>query len=379
MKNRITIFAVFVFSVFIHHTAYGNSSIESMNELGRQFTSGLNTADESLLRNLFDMDSFAQRAADYITDDPQQKQQYQNGFKVSINTVVNRLVSDLNRQEGHARFLRSQEFFGVTGPLVRYDSELGYNYFVLMPNADGKIQDLYILTNGEWLSKSLGAVSQLLVAPNKTILGRLFGQIEYNDDVVNQLRKIGQHAQIGEIREAYAIIREFPPELRNQREMINLAVQFAIQINDNVYRQELNRLATHYRDHPSASFLLIDHYYFKEEFDSALAIVDNMESIFGLDGAIATLKSSVEIERGNYEKAFTYASQGVELEPDNEDMYWTLTTTAMLSENFEAGVSALTTLENNFDYLFEASNFEGEEIYEAFTKSKAFSDWMNSR
>jgi hypothetical protein len=289
------------------------------------------------------------------------------------------MVDEMERQDGVAVFLRVHDFNGIHGPLVRYDMEGGYNYVLLVAvqvAGAARIGDLYFATNGQLFSEATAVAAKLLLSPNDSFLGKLFGGIEVNADLLADFREIGRMHQEGDYAGGYRKLLELPESVRNQFIMTNYAVQFAARINEDLYRRELRRLARYHKDNPSAAFMLIDHYFYEEDYDSAMAVIDVMEKAYGTDAVMFLFRANVQMARGDLPKARQFATKSTQLEPDHEDSQWTLLTVLMRSGDYDAGIAVLNVLERDFGYSFAAENFESAPLYDGFVRSKAFADWI---
>jgi predicted Zn-dependent protease len=183
----------------------------------------------------------------------------------------------------------------------------------------------------------------------------------------------------GRTAEAYDKVRGLPEPIRNHRVMMNISVQLASLLSEQLYREELGRLARYHRDDPTAAFTLIDYYFYKGDTDAAMNAILGMERAFGNDGAISILKANISVEAGDLFGARRFAREGVELEPDNELGQLTLLSILMLSEQYTDGIKVLEGLEQDFGYVFDASSFAGEELYEGFVRSAEYDAWIAKR
>jgi predicted Zn-dependent protease len=147
-------------------------------------------------------------------------------------------------------------------------------------------------------------------------------------------------------------------------------------LGEDLYREELARLARYHRDDPTAAFTLIDYYFYKGDTEAAMNAILGMERAFGNDAAISILKANISVEAGDLFGAKRFARKGVQLEPANELGHLTLLTILMLSEEYEDGIEVLEGLEENFGYEFDALSFADNELYEGFVESREYAAWI---
>jgi tetratricopeptide (TPR) repeat protein len=294
------------------------------------------------------------------------------------------MLAMIEQGQGHAVYLRVHSFDGMRGSLVRYDfAEQGTNYLLLLadsrPGSGARVVDVFLATNGQRISESMGAVTQLLFNPSESLLGKLFGLSTFDRNLSQTLIQIGQLQRQGRSAEVYAKLVNLPDPIRNHRVMMNLSVQIASLVSEDAYRAELARLARYYRDDPTAAFALIDYYFYKGDTDSAMEAVLGVERAFGPDAAIAILKASVALEAGKLDAARKFAEESVALEPQNESSRWTLVGVLMPAQKYADGIRVLEGLERDFGYTFDDASFADNEVFTGFVKSREYAAWRARR
>lgn len=390
MKN-LAARLVLTFSLFICLSAEGARTEPApglndtqLSALGTSYAAAINSRDAATLDALFDLQALASKVAATVTSDRQERAEFVRGFMGGAKNMSRQIIEQIHAASGQARFLGMRSFDGLHGPLVRYDlGDQGYNYVLLIcepaSNGEARIVDMFIATNGVRMSVTTGAVSQLMLKPQTSILEMLFGPTAMDKKVAATFVELGRLQRQRDYAGAYAKLAELPDAVRNHRVVMNLAVQLASLINEDLYRAELARLAEHFGNDPTAAFALVDHYFYTGNTGAAMASLENMERTFGSDAAINSLKASVMLAARKPDAAIPFATTAVKLEPDNETAHWTLVTVLMSAEQYKQGISALETLEKQFGYAFEPSNFDGVEAYAGFIKSAEFVAWMKQR
>jgi tetratricopeptide (TPR) repeat protein len=329
------------------------------------------------LEELLDLEAVARRAAQTFIEPGRGRDEFVAGFLRGTTRFSENLIGQMASVQGQALFLRVHSFDGMRGALVRYDlGDQGFNYLLLLAENRGdarpRVVDLFVATNGQRLSETLGAIGQLFSAPSDSLLGRLFGQTAIDMNLSGQFRRIGELQMAGRTADAYAIVREMPEAVRNHRVMLNLSVQLASLLGEDVYREELARLARFHRDDPTAAFLLIDYYFYKGDSEAAMQAILGLERAFGLDAAIATVKANIALLAGDLAGARAFAEQSVELEPDNEASRWTLLGVLMPAEKYADGIRVLEGLERDFGYAFDDTSFADNDVFAGFVESPEY-------
>ena len=359
------------------------SDAELVN-LGQSYAQAINNLDADALDVLISARHLAQDIAEIAGDSPAEKQQLLRAFTDTIPTINRRFLAELERQGASAIFMRVHEFNGMRGPLVRYSVGDGYNYALLIPvrparsSDEARIGDLYFATAGERLSETIGIAAKLASSPSGTFLGKLFGTNEIDRDFVAHFQEIAQLRQQNKLQEAFDVFDRMKPSTRNNRLVLMNTIQIASQLDEKLYRQELGRLARHHKDDPRAAFTLLDYYFFENDFDAAMSIIDLMEQSYGTDAVINMFRANVELSRSRMDKARGFAETAVQLEPGNEAAQWTLLTMLVQSEMFKESVVVLKVLQNEFGYTFARENFYGEPLYAEFVKSDEFDRWIEA-
>ncbi len=353
-------------------------------ELGRTYAQAINELDTRTLDSLVSAQHLAKNIADFVGDNEVQKQQLFNTFVQTVPQINQRLVAEFERQSARAVFLRVHEFDGMRGPLVRYTVGDGYNYVLMLPvrpsrNRDQvKIGDLYYATSGELLSKSIGLAVQLASSPSESFLGKMFGVNDVDENLVATFQEVGRLRQQNRLHDAFDVFDSMQGSVRNHRLILMNTIQIASQLDEGMYRAELNRLATHHKDDPRVAFMLLDHYFYESDFDSAMSIIDVMEQSYGSDAVIYLFRANVDSSRDRFESAVEYARTAVDYEPDNEDAQWSLLTALAQSDRYEESVGVLEVLESEFGYQFAREDFAAEPVYTDLVHSAEFDQWMAS-
>jgi thioredoxin-like negative regulator of GroEL len=356
---------------------------EQLAAIGQRWADALSTGDAATLRALMDFEGLGLRGAASLTSNETQRASFVRGFASNGDRMVESWVSGVASAEGQARFLRVHTWNGMRGPLVRYDlGEHGYNYVLLIVEARAavpRVVDLFLALDGQRLSDSLAAATQMLTAPDESMIGRVFGLQTVDADIAGMFRTIGRLQLLGRVDEAYSLIVQLPEEIRNHRVMMNISLPLASQLGEDVHREELARLARYHGSDPTAVFALIDYYFYEGDTKAAMEGIRSLERAFGADAATEQLKASVALEDGDLARAREHMQKAVELEPDNEIMRWALLGVLMMANQHAAAIGVLDRLERDFGYEFNASEFSDSEGYAAFLKSPEFTAWIAKR
>jgi hypothetical protein len=297
-------------------------SDEQLAEIGKRYAAALSAGDAAALRAILDFEGLGLRSAASLAANETQRASFVRGFASSSDRLLEGWIADVPSAGGYARFMKVHTWNGMRGPLVRYDlGEGGYEYALLIVEARAatpRVADIFLATSGQRLSDTLGAATQMFTAPDESVIGKVFGLATVDQELAGMFRTIGRLRLLGRADEAYSLIVQLPEEIRNHRVMLNMSLTLALPLGEDVYREELARLARYYGDDPTAAFALIDHYFYEGDTESAMEAILSMERAFGADAAMAQLKAGVALEDGDLARARGYLEDGIELEPENE-------------------------------------------------------------
>ena len=353
----------------------GSVSLQEYEALGIKFADAIATKNIQKLAQLFDMKSFAYISARTVYESKKDIEAYGKNFaKLNKEKFLGQIFVTVIKSDINVKFLR---ILKGNRPLVRIDfQDGGHEYTVLdvKLNTDNKLMvvDLFILTTGSKLSVTMGVASQLMLRPSKSILRKIFGKLDIDEDIFSSIKKLGQLKKEGKFVEAYNLIETFPDGLKNKRVMIDTSIQLSQFMDDDAYRKQLTRLDKYFGTDKSTAFILIDHYYFNEDYKKAHASINRLINSFGEDGALFNLKASTYYVTNNHSKTQAYARKAIKVEPQFEDAYWTLATSLTDTENYSELVKLLNIIENKFNYTFTPDNFADNELYAKFVKTPEF-------
>ncbi len=378
-KRKLIYFFVAILSSF---SAWATPSDADYERLGLQLIEDINNGNYDTIASYFDGEAFALRAARTLSDDTRGQRSFAAGVSSVADQLPQRVFSDVTRQQGVLKFMRVQELGGHRGPLLRIDfGDAGLNYLFFYVVEDGdtvKFADIFLGNTGQWLTDRIGAIGQLVVNPNQTILDRLFGADGYDPKLVlSTISEVGELYRSGEFEKAYRAINRLPDVVRNNKAIVDISIQLSQGISESVYDDELRRLAKYHSEDPAAVFMLIDYYILVEEYERGDKAIDTLMGEYGEDGILYMLKASFRLLDEDQAGVAQYTTKGIEVEPDYENNYWLKFEAHVQLEQFSEAVDTLKLLEERFDYYFTVDNFS-EDSYQKFANSNAYRSWFNA-
>jgi len=378
--NLMFVLALFTDVAFAERVTFNvkNSGVltsKQYDDFGIAYAMAIHESDVNKLAKMFDMKGFAYKTARTVYESENDIKAFVKGFmKRKEQDFLTLIFSSVFRADTNVKYLRLLE---GNRPLIRIDYQQGgHEYAVLetkiSANNNLSVNDMLLLSSGRHLSVSLGSASQLLMRPSKSILKKLFGGEEVDENMLESFKKIGRLRESREYQKAYNIIEGFPESIKNSRVMIDNSVQLAQLINDDEYRKQLNRLDRYFGKDETTTFILIDHHFYNEDYHKAQSSIDRLIKRFGVDAALFNLKANTYLIAKNNIKAKVFSKKAIKMEPEFEGAYWTLVSVLLEKKEYAEVVTVLNSLEDKFQYQFTADNFIQEPYYKTFIKSPEF-------
>ncbi len=374
--------AAFSFLLFLCAVlpASADTSLDSVEKVGREIVRACNERDETGFLAKVDLDALGQRVAQGMQLNPADQKSFLEGFRQGgAKNMVLTLFKALDSTEGKVRFLRMVPPSKV---LVRFDlGGQGYDYyeFIVQPDATGRLRavDWFQLSRGALVSQAVGALAQLMIAPNPDLLRSLFGLKTVDKAIVDQMLSISRKQREGRYAEALAEMERLPEPIANSRVMLQTRVGTASMAKlDDAYRSALSQLAQRYGDDPSAAFLLLDHYFFERQTDRILEAITTIEKRVGVDGVTRLFRANANMMAGRYDETVKYAQESVRLEPDLLDSYYSLAEGYLGQKKYPEVVATLSGAGARFGLVFDRAEFAKDPRYAEFMKSAAFRKWL---
>ena len=350
-------------------------------ELTRQFVDALNNKKLEKVEEFINIEQIARNAAVLMSDDKAEQDIAVKAMLQSKTMISTSLVSALERSNGYVTFRDYVKRGDQIRALVRFDLEdQGFDYleFVFGDGEQGvQIVDWFPLSSGQLMSVSIGAVSKLLSDPNPGLFAKLLGINKVDRESVEKVREVTKNLRANDFPAAYKAFEQLPDRIKNKRVFITVGINIVVNLNDEtLYRDMLNRLARYHADDPSAAFLLLDYYFYQNEFDKALNSVSAIEKRVGEDGMTLLVKANMYLMKDDYNKAITIATKAIELEPELDDPYFSLAQGYVGIKAYKKAVEIYETLREQFGYIFTIEDFEQDANMAEFRKSKVFLDWI---
>ena len=265
--------------------------------------------------------------------------------------------------------------------LMRFNmGESGFDYldfiFSQTPNQEYKIVDWYALSRGQLASTSIGAVSSLMLKPSKNLFKRVLGLSDINHSVIDTFRVMMELFRDKKFSSAYEKYLTLPAEVRQHYVILTFGISLAnFSQDDQAYIDLLDQLAKYHGDKAEAAFLLIDHYFFAENWAGALRTIDAIEHSVGIDGMTSLLRANIYLSQEDAKNTILHAKKAVTIEPDMVDAYFSLALGYVMNRQYVLAVEAYDILINQHGYEFVKESFAEDDVYRDFIHSEPFKYW----
>jgi hypothetical protein len=380
---RSIILPVLLVMLFASSAVAGTGGTD-YERFGQSISAALNAGDAKTVTRALDKEAILDRALDGITQKGKTVDELRGGLGKGLDRAGALLTRNLS-ENARITFVRARNVNGEQHALIRVDlGDKGLNYmdFVLHQDRSGsvKIIDWYDYAQGQLYTDGVRQLLALMMPQERTLLEKLL-----------RVEGIDQRAA-REVAELAGLLREqryaewlkkydgLARDLKESRVLLISRVLLAGAVGDDgLYRRALKDVHTHLGDDPTLSLVLIDYYFYEEDYDSAQAALARLGEYTGGDAAIDRLRANISLAAGNYAESIKFAQSAIRQDRSYEDAYWTLLEASVLAKKYETTVGVINSLEKDFGYDLTPETVRTMEGYEGFTDSVAFAKWEESR
>lgn len=295
------------------------------DKLGMKFMQHLVDKDYQAADKMVDMKAYGTKVAKGVFDEEPQQRAFLDGFMPSIQKTpfTKKVFAAAEAQPVSFVYLGTNV---KDQPIIRMDYASGgheYIKLVLRKTKKGalRIVDFGFASTGALNSTGTANATKYLIKPSESILKRLLGGVEPDQDLVDKFQKVAEYRLKGDYEKGYEVIESFPEALKNQKELILMSIGFASGFDEPLYRQKLSKFAELYGDDPVHAFMLIDHYFFQQDWASAIDAVKVSKKEWADDAALNVILMEIQLESGMVDEAVSSAEYARTLEPDSEMVY----------------------------------------------------------
>jgi len=379
-KIFLLVFTIVTSSSQAKPPSLGELNSEKYDSLATQFTEHLSNHQLDQADKLVSLAKYSDRVAKQVFDSPTKQKNFARGFITGLEkeSFIKQIFAVILTEPSTFKHLGvNQE--GLPVIRVTYESG-GYEYIKLLIDRDKenqlRISDLMFASTGDFSSTAVANSVKYLIKPSDSILKKLLGGIEPNEELLRDFKKLAELRNKGQNKQAYDLLQKLPAKIRYQKEILTISIGLTSTFDDNLYRKELSNLERYHGDDPKLSFMLIDHYFYQEDWAKATHSIKAAIREWADDAALNTLLAEFLYQGGKIEDAISASEYAISLEPEIELAYWSAADLYNKSRRFDDLVNILIVLQEKFSYVFTTENFHEDDEYLDFVSSQAFKEWQ---
>jgi tetratricopeptide (TPR) repeat protein len=359
--------------------ALGKATEKDAAALGRSVAQAFNQRSVGAFMKLVDVDAFGHIVLDDLDLGAADRAGIRRRLPASVRKMAETSMRAIGQNEGSAKYLRAGLEDGRAYALVRLDlGDQGVDYIKYYASSPRAVEDWYIFTAASLYSGAVRFNLASIFRSESTLL-KLFripqvsardtrAFIEVRDSLVKQ-----------DYAGAYKALEKFPEDYRNSRQWALMRVTYGGRAGDDVYRSALRHLASRFGADADLQLLLIDHYFYENRFERALAAVAALErAVGGEDASTNGLRGNLLTALKRSRDAEAACRRGIALEADFKPAYWCLVSVALERNDGRLAVEALTAYEKAFGVSFDVARLAQQEGYERIGKTREFAAWARA-
>jgi hypothetical protein len=263
-------------------------------------------------------------------------------------------------------------------PLFRMLNDPGVNYieFELGRSPDGQIRmiDMYYFSTGEWISQTAHRLLLALAASeNRNALQKLVGTDNDYVTHLNQILAFENQSNSGQWQQGLATYSALPGTLQQEKTLMFLWVVDSRQAGDAPYASAMDAFAKVFPHDPSLMLMQIDALTLKQQYDQALATINQLDQRVGGDPYLDFLRGSTCIVQGKTAEGKKFITQATVREPRLTKPWFTLIGLALQDkDNAEtAGLLDESEVKGGISWTKVSTSA----VYADFVKSPEYAAW----
>ncbi|OUS02756.1 hypothetical protein A9Q86_02785 [Flavobacteriales bacterium 33_180_T64] len=307
------------------------------------------------------------------------------GLKQALDSFPNEIISEIENGSYYDfisyRYDTEAQTYYILFRL--YSAETGMNYHdYRIHKINGEIQfsDMYVYLTGEHFTQTLGRMMtyslpdeqlfELKKSPAENDFKALFKAIMYNNN--------------GNFEKSYEIMDDLKSEISKEKFFIIFKSLVASNIDEEKYLKSLEELINTFPEDPTIGLNRIDYHIYKGEYFEAIQVVNQLQNETE-DDFLNYIKACIAFEDKNYDLALNLFKYTIENYTDFFEGQAGYLNTLVVMKNYPEAVNYLNTLISEgydkpiiIEYIEEDDEY-GENILEAFSKSKDFKTWKKKK
>jgi tetratricopeptide (TPR) repeat protein len=347
---------------------------------GEAIAGALNKRDVEAMMRQLDVESIVRLVTKDLGLSQTDREQVRRGLPTGLRSNVKLSMQAIETGKGGAKYLRNGSRDGKQFALVRYDlGEQGIDYVEYYMTSTSKVEDWYVHSVATLYSAS-ARFDLATMLKTDSMLFAVFGSKIATKADIKPFTDLRMHLTAQDFAKAYRTLDEFPEGYKKSRQWALMRVTYGGRIDEQTHRNALRDLAKNFGAEPELQFMLVDHYFFEQQFDRALVAIGALEkAIGGEDAATMNLRGNVLIAAKRYDQASGACRRGMQMEPDHKAAYWCLVAVGLGQNNGKIAVEGLKAYEKAFEVVFNLDQLAAQAEYKQIATTPEFAAWRKSR
>lgn len=354
-------------------------------EIANKFVESLISRDFSEIDKSFDKQGFAEKIVAVMGLSKRDSEEMKRQFIKSstMQSIVGNGLNGIDKDSLKAKMIGVMTIKNQPVPVIRINlPNGGSNYYELaIKKINGRylIQDIFIAANARNLTETIGQATAMMLDQPSGWIASLVDEEGSRENIVKIVTESINYRKKGDFESMYAALQKLPEKIKYTDTVHLMIVMASSNMDEKIYRKELSIFAKHQGKNPRYTFMLIDHYFYNEEYDLVLDSIDKILNRYKTDASLLTLKANTLFMMKEYTKAYASVQLALDVEPEFEDAYWSGVTISLDEKDYKGAIKWLKMYENEFDYSFDQENFENQDLYKDLIASAEFDSWMQSK
>ena len=347
-----------------------------LQQIGDSLAVELGTGNSALFDSLFNPVALYRRLAWPAESNAKDEATFLRGYDMQVasqGSLGEQLAAQWGGEEG-VSFIRVRRD-SMIGPLLlfRILADDGINYAeLLIEDVEGEpvISDIRMWTVGEFHSAMLRRTfAQAGSNPVRRLLDRAGTDPE---QLVAAITRMNDLVVGNQSQEALDYSQELPDAIRNQKMIQVLRVQAATSIEkEGVYENVVNEMRALFPNDPGLDLHLIDYFFIREEWDSALASIDRLDRYVN-DPYLDQMRGNLSLMREDFDAAQRFAEELIAHDSLLSDPYILLASIGIKTDDNALIADALGRMQRNNAGIIQFDVIDSEPTYDMFRRSPEY-------
>ena len=254
----------------------------------------------------------------------------------------------------------------------------GYDYIEFDLGPDGRVRDWRSHVQGSWASDTMRLLSANIFEET-SLLDKLFGRATANNEALAAIEELATALKHQDFRAAHEALAKLPEEFRKTREWACLRSALSSMYDEKTYRADLDVVAAQHGADPEVQFMLVDYFFYRQEYEPMVRAIRRFEQRVVADGATKQIECTGDLLLGRYTDAEAACREGMRIEPAFEHGWWTLVDVYARKHDAPKLLATIDAIEPRFHKHMRPDKLITAEGYEWLAQDATFKAWAQKR